>query len=353
MRRLLILLALLPALLLFAPRAGAADVETAQREALRTDRLEDAVPESAGEEVGRLTLDDALDLDRCVEALGATLKNALSGAVKSGLSSVTVIVSSVMLSSALGIFLPRSPRAPALVCIAAIAAVALRDSASLTALGRGAMEDIGAFSKMLLPTLTAAAAAGGAVTSASAKYAASVFFIDLLLTGAGRLVLPLIYAYMAASVASAAFGGEGLGGACALLKWAAVTVMTVTVLAFTVYLSLTGIISGSVDASAAARRGQRFHGPAGGGRHDRGRRLLRAGGGGHAAWDDRRIRPGAVPRRGFRPSCGSRPLSSVQGRGGSLGAVAEPEVGRLLSSLSTAFGMCWDWWGHRCDAFLP
>ena len=59
MKRLVILLAVLSALLLLSPAAQAADVEAAQREALGTDRLEKAVPGSAGEEMGRLTVDDA------------------------------------------------------------------------------------------------------------------------------------------------------------------------------------------------------------------------------------------------------------------------------------------------------
>ena len=341
MKRLVILLAVLSALLILSPAAQAADVEAAQREALGTDRLEKAVPGSAGEEMGRLTVDDALDLDRCLEALGRVLREGLGGAVKSAVSSAAVIVAAVALSAAAGVFLPDQGRYAPILCVVAVAAVAVRDSASLTSLGRSTMEELNAFSKMLLPTLAAAAAAGGAAVSAPAKYAASVFFIDLLISGSGRLVLPLIYAYIAASVASAAFGSDGLRGACALLKWAAVTVMTVTVLAFTAYLSLTGIISGNVDAAAAraARTAISTALPVVGGMIADASSAVLAG----AA-----MLRGAVGVFGLVAvaAAGLTPFLRIgahyllyKAAAGVSGAVAEPETGRLLSALSSAFGM--------------
>jgi stage III sporulation protein AE len=54
---------------------------------------------------------------------------------------------------------------------------------------------------------------------------------------------------VAASIAEAALGGDGLTGASNLLKWLAKTVMLVVMLLFIAYLSLTGVISGSTDAA--------------------------------------------------------------------------------------------------------
>jgi stage III sporulation protein AE len=104
------------------------------------------------------------------------------------------------------------------------------------------------FSKMLLPTLTGAAAASGAITSAAAKYAATALFMDVMMTVSRNIIVPLIYAYTATSIAEAALGGEGLSGASNLLKWLAKTVMMGIVLLFVAYLSLTGVISGTTDA---------------------------------------------------------------------------------------------------------
>ena len=329
-----LLLFLLAAAWLLPAGARAADVEAMQRQALETDRLESASP-------GDLTLDDAMDPDRCLEVLGGTLREGLGGAVKGAVKSVGVIVSAVTLASAAGVFLPDSSRYASLACVLAVTAAAVGDSASLAGLSRTTMEELAGFSRMLLPTLASAAAAGGAVTSAAAKYAASVFFIDLLIAGATRLVLPLIYAYIAASLASAAFGGQGLSGACALLKWAAVTVMTVTVLAFTAYLSLTGIISGSVDAAAAraARTTISTALPVVGGMIADAASSVLAG----AA-----MLRGAVGVFGLVTVAASA-LAPVLRLGahyllykaaaGLAGALAEPETGRLLGSLSTAFGM--------------
>jgi stage III sporulation protein AE len=62
------------------------------------------------------------------------------------------------------------------------------------------------------------------------------------------VILPLICAFIAASVGSAAFGG--LESAVKLTKWAVTTLLTLLVLTFTLYISVTGIISGSADQAA-------------------------------------------------------------------------------------------------------
>jgi stage III sporulation protein AE len=71
------------------------------------------------------------------------------------------------------------------------------------------------------------------------------------------LIMPLIYAYAAVSVAEAAVsaaggvtGADALAGVSALIKWLAKTALTCFVLAFIVYTSLTGVIASASDAVA-------------------------------------------------------------------------------------------------------
>ena len=63
-----------------------------------------------------------------------------------------------------------------------------------------------------------------------------------------RLLLPLVYAYIAACTAYAAIGNEGLKRIAAMLKWVVTSVLTTVLLAFVGYLTVSGVIAGTTDA---------------------------------------------------------------------------------------------------------
>ncbi|MCQ4720951.1 stage III sporulation protein AE, partial [Flavonifractor plautii] len=100
-----------------------------------------------------------------------------------------------------------------------ITAVAVADANSLIGMGREALEQMETFSKKLLPTITAAAAAAGSPRGAVARQLATMLFSDILITLNNRLLLPLVYTYIAACVAYAAVGKEGLKRIAGTLKW--------------------------------------------------------------------------------------------------------------------------------------
>lgn len=59
-----------------------------------------------------------------------------------------------------------------------------------------------------------------------------------------------MYAYIAACVAHAAVGNEGLKRVAGLLKWGVTSALTTIMLAFVGYLTVSGVIAGSADAVA-------------------------------------------------------------------------------------------------------
>ena len=78
---------------------------------------------------------------------------------------------------------------------------------------------------------------------------AAALFSGLLVDLIDRLLVPLVYGYIAASVAYAAVGNEGLKRLAALIKWLATTILTIVLLVFVGYLTVSGIIAGSADAA--------------------------------------------------------------------------------------------------------
>lgn len=130
----------------------------------------------------------------------------------------------------------------------AITAVAVADVNSLIGLGREALDNMEMFSKTLLPTITAAAAASGSPGGAVARQLATMLFSDVLMTLISRLLLPMVYAYIAAAAAFAALGNDGLKRIAGMLKWLVTGVLTTVMLGFVAYLTVSGVIAGSADA---------------------------------------------------------------------------------------------------------
>ncbi len=131
----------------------------------------------------------------------------------------------------------------------AVSAVTLSDVRSVVSMGAETLDQLWEFTRVLLPVLTAASVSAGAVTSAAAKATAATLFADILLTAARTLILPLVCAYAATEAAGAALGTKQLVGVSRLLQWGAKTLMKGLALAFTAYLTLTGVSAESADAA--------------------------------------------------------------------------------------------------------
>ncbi len=121
---------------------------------------------------------------------------------------------------------------------------------SLMGLGAETIRELNRFSKALLPTLAAATAASGAVTTATVQQVTTVFFVDLLLNLVDGLLLPMVYLYTGALAAAACLPESRLGAIAEGLKKILTWILTTTLLVFTVYLSVARVISGAADGAA-------------------------------------------------------------------------------------------------------
>ncbi len=215
------------------------------------EKLQQAVPKSAEELMEDVELSPDTDFSAALENIWRAALKQLGGSFKSAMKSAVLILMAAMICGVVGVLYSASGGVDIvrLAGVLAVAAIAAGDIGVCVGLGRSMIAEVNDFSKVLLPSLTAAAAVSGAVTSAGAKYAAAALFMDVLITCVENVLLPLVYAYIAAVIAECAIGGEGLAGAASFLKWLANSLLTVIVLAFVVYLSVSGLVSGSADAA--------------------------------------------------------------------------------------------------------
>jgi len=133
-------------------------------------------------------------------------------------------------------------------CAAAVTLVGSVDS--ITAQTVQSLNTISDYSKAALPALFTAAAACGAVSSSAAKYAAVCLAMELFMSISQKIIIPLIYAYTALAVSNSLFANPLLTNVARLAKWAATTVMTGITIAFSAYIGMTGLVTGSIDAAA-------------------------------------------------------------------------------------------------------
>ena len=232
--------------LLLAVPVRAADLA----DGLGTGALRRALPESAAEALEGIDAADA-ELDTGLGRLWSYLRAKLSGALAEVLRPLAAVLAVTVLSAVGARFAPAGGfDYVGFGGALAVTAVCVGDVKSVVSLGASALGDLRDLSAALLPTLTAAAAASGAVGSAAAKYAAAAMFTDLLLSLAENLIFPLICAYTAAVAAGAALGTDQLAAGTRLLHWGAKTLMRSLVLAFTAYLGITGVVAGQADAAA-------------------------------------------------------------------------------------------------------
>ena len=183
-----------------------------------------------------------------------------------------------------------SPCVPRYVSVAgalAITLVAAGDFRRMMGLGVETMSQLEVFSKALLPTLSAAVAAGGGYITAGARQVATVFFTDLLISLIRQVLLPLLYACIAAAAADAVVPGHSLQKIGQGLRKCAAWALTALMLAFTGFLSVTG--GGRPVYPVDAHRHR--HSGAGGGLHHLRCRRHGAGRCRDAEGRHRRIRP--------------------------------------------------------------
>lgn len=223
-----------------------------QSEALDTEGVMDALPQEAGEILGELSLNDAEMGDKGFKAILETIKESFFGILKNALGSAAKILIVIVLCTAANSAMSEGGIRDMVSFsgTVAVSAIAISNVNSFIGLGAETLYKLSDFSKALLPTMCAAAASAGAFTSASAKYAATALFMDVLITIATNVIMPLISIYLAAVIANAVLLKDSLANVSKLLKWICTTALTLLMFAFTTYLGMTGLISGKADEFA-------------------------------------------------------------------------------------------------------
>ena len=216
--------------------------------------LTDALPEAAEDmlEIGDLSGPEGFSqglagiAERVSEEVKAVLRQRVRGAASILLVAVACgAVDGFARGTGEGKAAAFLPMAGALVTL--LTAGSLED---LIGLGAETIRELNVFSKALLPTLAAATAASGAVTTATFQQVTTVFLADLLMELINGLLIPLVYLYIGALAAGACLPENRLGAIAEALKKIVTWLLTSSLLLFTVYLSTVRVIAGAADGAS-------------------------------------------------------------------------------------------------------
>lgn len=225
--------------------AAQPEAEAELSRALDLQAVEDAADLPNG-----IDLKGSVDIDGALRILYGRLKDENAGMLSDALKSavITVIISFVCAAAAT---LGEGVSGPARLAGAAITAALFAGSGGgLLSQASETVIKLEDFSNALLPALAAAEAASGLFTAAAVKYGAAALFFNILTNVITKLLTPMIYLFIAASVGEAVTGSRALSGAASAIKYTAVTILSVLLLAFTLYISVSGFVASSSDAAA-------------------------------------------------------------------------------------------------------
>ena len=197
-------------------------------------------------------------LPKEADSFGAGLWNVIQAAVEFVNPSLTEAAScclrvfgAVLLTAMVGQFAPGiSKNALELAGVAAVAALLLTPSASLIELGLQTVRELRDYGTLLLGVMASALAARGGITSSTALYVGTAFFDALLGAAITAVFLPMLWMYLALSIAHGAVGEAILDRFRHFLRWLMEWSLKLTLYIFTGYMAITGVVSGTADAAA-------------------------------------------------------------------------------------------------------
>jgi len=137
-----------------------------------------------------------------------------------------------------------------LASVLCIGLLLIKPANSMIQLGAETIVTLSDYGKLLLPVMTGALAAQGGITSSTALYAGTALFDSVLTAIISKLIVPMLYIYLCLCVANRFVGESLLKKIQDLVKWVMTWSLKIVLYVFSAYMSITGVVSGSVDAAS-------------------------------------------------------------------------------------------------------
>ena len=157
------------------------------------------------------------------------------------------LIASVILVSSLRSFSGISKSAVTLTGAVIVSIQLLSSANSMLRLGCDTINELSNYGKLLLPVMLAAQ---GGVTASASLYVGTTAFDTVLSSLIARLFTPMVLVFIAIGIAVYALGDETLKKLQELVKGIVTWSLKTILIAYTAYMGITGVVSGTTDAAA-------------------------------------------------------------------------------------------------------
>lgn len=223
----------------------------AQETTIPTEDLNEGLSEEAQELMPEDAADSDADLwSNCMEIIRGAINKSF-GSFREGLRLCGILLCVLTLCSIVDLSSDKS-KTTVLNVVGAlgICALIMGTFRSMITMATSTVEDLSAYGSILLPALASVTAMSGGINSASVLYAGTVIFSQLLLQLISKLLIPLVYIYLALAVAEAALGNDMLSELREFVGWILTKSLRILVYIFLAYMTVTGVIGNTADAAA-------------------------------------------------------------------------------------------------------
>ena len=227
----------------------------AEQEKQAFDTLQEALPSDTQKIFSELDIEGSTGFESGIAAILEYGQNQVKDLIKQILGHGAALLFVVLLCDGAQLLYFKEKDSLILQCatITGALSIVLLSAGSISdmiGLGVETIYTMNDFSKALLPLLGTACAATGCVTSAAVREITTALFADVLITIISMLLIPLIHIYIGAITANAVLKQNSLKNIAKWIKKAITWFLTILLTAFTAYLTISGVISGSADATA-------------------------------------------------------------------------------------------------------
>lgn len=189
------------------------------------------------------------DIETCLQELlnGINTKSFITSSIRS-LSKMLIVI---MLGGICAGFQKNSDLPVVTIATAlAMTSVLFSDLQGILFLCTQTLEQISVFSNTMLPVMAGAITLSGAPITASATQSITMLALSLIIDFISSVLVPAICAYIAIITVNAALSHDLLDNLGQFIKWITTGSLKLILTIFIAYLSISGAISGSVDAVA-------------------------------------------------------------------------------------------------------
>lgn len=204
---------------------------------------------SAPSEAQRYLPDETDDLGGGLWFVISNVLRELRPSFSEALRTCTSLISVSLLVSLLFNISSRHSVGLSMAGTATVAVIMIRPAESMLQLGVKTIEALAEYGKLLVPVMTGALAAQGAVTKSGVLYTASVFVNTLLTSTVLQVLVPSAYILLCICIANRFFDHKLLQNTRSFIKWLITWGLKTVLYVFTGYISITGVVSGTTDAA--------------------------------------------------------------------------------------------------------